>query len=386
MLNQAPSYKVQSTKSGQAVLVAVIFFTSISLLLIANGVNTVSVEARHLRDLNASTVSFYVSEAGLEEATLRIKKGWADVASVPVGSETALISVASVGGNKEIISASNVLGANRKSKSVLIQGVGSDFSYGAQIGTGGLRMESNTTVIGNVYTNGNIMTAGGGTGSRITGSAYAVGTISDPPQVDGGRYPGSSAKPLPPLDLGYWRAQAESGGVLTGNQTYSGAVNLLGPKKIVGDVTFANNAKIQIAGPIYITGNLTLNNNSETSIHSSLGSSGTTILVDGRIIFKGAKTFSTGTTPEGYLLFATSRDDNNDIDIKSSSGINANIRSVVYATNGQVELGNAVVTALIGRYIDMENSAEVEFDSGLLDSVFSGGSSGGWNISSWREI
>jgi hypothetical protein len=175
-----------SVRSGQAVLTTVLFLLVVSMALLF------SFSSIALKETNASRLgveskqSYFLAEAGIEDVTWRIKnnKQYASSEIFSMNGSNATITVLTNSGQKTIRSQGLVSGAVRAVATTLRTGVGASFSYGIQVGQGGLQIENSATINGSVYSLGNIW--GGGSGA-INGDAFVGGTgvISDPPKING---------------------------------------------------------------------------------------------------------------------------------------------------------------------------------------------------------
>lgn len=145
-------------------------------------------EQKVIKSITKSNQAYFAAEAGLEDATLRIKKSMKVPSSkyaLIVGAESADIQVISPSPNTRIIqstgTASNIF---RKIENRLsIETVNPSFFYGAQAGILGISMENNSRIegalgaSGNVYSNGPIS---GDSGATITGNVFvATGMAGD---------------------------------------------------------------------------------------------------------------------------------------------------------------------------------------------------------------
>lgn len=251
------------------------------------------------------------------------------------------------------------------------------FNYATQTDIGGLEMNSNATINGNAYTNGNIV---GTSNSRINGDAFASGTISSPdPTITGTTNPSASPKPLPEFDAQYWKDQANiNNDPYIGNLTFNAGSYDLGPKKIQGNLTLNSNAWLTIHGPIHVTGNFTMNSNTRLYIDESFGSSGTVVVVDGTIqLNSNAEVFATSATPKGYILLASSKSPpGNSIELNSNAKA-----GVLYTLSGNLQINsNAQVVALAANKLLLNSNATLNYDQGLASAQFSGGPGGSWQI------
>jgi len=172
-------------QGGQAIIIAVMFFLSGSLVIISGVTVPVLNEIETIKVLQDSKRSFYYSESGVEDASYRIKF------ALPIDSTeelifdngSATVSITDTGSQKEIFSKGSKYDHIRTSFASLTKTSGTDFFYGAQAGDGGIEMEENSDIegvggsAGNVYSNGAII---GGQGATITGDAIvASGLLED---------------------------------------------------------------------------------------------------------------------------------------------------------------------------------------------------------------
>ncbi len=156
----------------------------ITLLVIISSLSLYSVSiyanVTKSRNLVNSTIAYFASEGGIEDAALRIKNGWQYPSSydLNVAGATSEVLVNSVSAKEKEIIVTGV-GANNVSKKIklvlTLDSIGVGFHYGVQVGEGGLIMEENATVNGSVYSNGSIS---GGNGAKITGDAFVASGIT----------------------------------------------------------------------------------------------------------------------------------------------------------------------------------------------------------------
>ncbi len=408
-------------QGGAAMLIAVVFFLFISLAIISGLVSPSVREFKNANDAVRSRQSLFLSESGTEDAYFRLKN--AKTISSPVvlvlNGNTATTTITDSGYNEKTVTAlGDVSARQRKSEIVLTTGDGVSFSYGIQSGVGGFVI-GNAVVNGNVYSNGNIT---GANGATITGSAFAAGATGVIDNIDVGQGgigdikahtvndstaagnlycqvgsnnnkscntsqadPEIAPMPITEEMINKWKADAELGGIFTGNMIISEQTSL-GPKKITGNLSIE--ADVVITGTVYVTGNITTNNGAEVSLSSSYGALGGIIVADGRVtLSNNVKFFGSGTAGTYILLVTTSACPTD------CSGLNAleilnNVGAIlVNAQNGTVHLNNNVtLNEVVGNTIIVDNSAVINYLSGLANQNFSSGPSGGWNIDSWKEV
>jgi len=415
-------FKKIKKNGGAAMLISVVFFLFISLAIISGLVGGTIREFAISNDLLKSRQSLFLSESGVEDAYFRLKNAITinSPVSIVLDNNTATTTISDSGFNEKTISAlGDVLSRQRKNQIVLSAGDGVSFSYGIQSGVGGFVI-GNAIVHGNVYSNGNII---GANGAKITGSAFAAGASGSIDNIDVGENgegdarahtvnnstilgnlycqsgsqnnkscntseadPVAADMPITEAMITKWKQDSETeDNIIVGDLTIISPQNL-GPVKIVGDL--AINADITITGTIYVVGNITTNNGAHITLSSSYGSTGGIIVTDGRVtLSNNVKFFGSGGANSYVLLVTTSTCP------IGCSGLNAieilnNVGAIlVNAQNGTVHLNNGVeLNEVVGKTIDIDNSAEIWYLSGLANQNFSSGPTGGWNIKTWKEV
>ena len=167
-------------------MVATILFLVVSVTIIFGLAGPILKQQRIASNLVLSRQSYFLAEAGLEDVVYRLRTG------IPVSSTEIL----GLGGNivttvttdtaegKQIVAIGEVGETVRKVEADLLLGVGIAFHYGVQVGQGGLEMSNSGRIIGNVYSDGNII---GTNSARIQGTAIASGPtgIIDGMDIDG---------------------------------------------------------------------------------------------------------------------------------------------------------------------------------------------------------
>ena len=153
---------MQSIKNNQRGFAA--FFITILIMIVVFGI-AVSIfiltysEQKITRNIVKSTQSYYAAEAGIEDSIYRIIKGkqYEAINNLTVKEGTATISITDEGGSKVVKSSGAVSQRIRILKAILsTETTIINFHYGAQADKGGLTIQPNARVIGNVYSNGSI--------------------------------------------------------------------------------------------------------------------------------------------------------------------------------------------------------------------------------------
>ncbi|MBZ9578289.1 pilus assembly PilX N-terminal domain-containing protein [Patescibacteria group bacterium] len=177
------------------------FFITILVLVVMMGI-AISITVLSLgehkisRNITKSNQAYYVAEAGIEDSIYRIIKGknYQATNSLVVEEGTATISITDEDSSKVIKSSGAVSQRIRKlSTTLTTETITIAFHYGAQVDRGGLQIQPNARVVGNVYSNGSIM--GSGTGfdfsevcesgvACITGDAWVAGGVAPNPDQE----------------------------------------------------------------------------------------------------------------------------------------------------------------------------------------------------------
>lgn len=182
-----PDSNLKNNQSGFAALYLTLLILTASLALAASIFILNLTQQKDTQNIVKSSQAYYMAEAGIEDAILRIKN------SMPISSDYVLmvdfgqtaVSIDSPNPNTRIIRATGTKGNVSKilEAQLSIQSVNPEFFYGAQAGSLGIVMENNTRiegaggVSGNVYSNGSIS---GDNGATITGTVFiATGMTED---------------------------------------------------------------------------------------------------------------------------------------------------------------------------------------------------------------
>lgn len=411
----------KNNQKGAAMLVSVIFFIFISLAILTGLTSPIVREFRNTTDLIRSRQSFVLSESGVEDVYYRYKTAKVVTASesLTLDNNTVVTTTTDSGFNQKTITGlGDVSSRQRKTEIRITPGDGIAFNYGIQTGQGGFYMSNNSGINGNVYSNGLIsgapgayisgtaVAAGSGTisnlvvGSGTTGNAWAHTVTSS--TVYGNLYcqTGSgnnklcntsqgdaptTSYPVTDQMIADWKADAELGGTVTGNLTISSPTSL-GPKKITGNLII--NKDLTITGTIYVMGNITTGNNVNVSLSSSYGGTGGIIVVDGTVDLSNNVVFQGSGTSNTYVLLITTSECPTGCGSTNALEVANNVGAVILnAQKGTTHINNNVTLNAVTAYkIVMDNNVVINYLTGLADTSFSSGPSGGWNILLWKEV
>ena len=167
-------------------MVATILFLVVSVTIIFGLIGPILKQQRIISQMLLSRQSYFLAEAGIEDVVYRLKTGQPVSATevLNLSGSTVTTITADTDEGKQIVAIGEVGGAVRKVETDLLLGVGIAFHYGVQVGQGGLEMSNSARIIGNVYSDGNII---GTNSARIQGTAIASGPtgVIDGMDIDG---------------------------------------------------------------------------------------------------------------------------------------------------------------------------------------------------------
>lgn len=387
------------------------------------------------KNIVKSTQAYYIAEAGIEDALLRLRENPTTLSlsyNINVGQGAGNVDISdTIGGSRVIISQGNIFERARKIRVVYAVDTDSiSFHYGAQAGDGGIEMESNSVIHGNVFSNGTIKAVTGT--ATIDNSAMVaksgnkiinliVGTLgSVPPNevrvhtcedsvINGDLYyvsGGSSnctvnggfqsvlphdidpeAMPILDSQIDNWKNEAAGGGVESGDYTISiGVTEYLGPKKIDGNLIIENSATLVLTGNLWVNGNITINNGAAIVLDASYGSTSGLIVADGKILTENGAILQGSGVEGSYLMLLTTNDSTLLADPAVYVKNNAQ-GAIFYASNGMIRLCNNINIREATAYkLHLDNNAEITYESGLINALFSSGPGGSWQIKAWSEV
>lgn len=194
--------------------------------------------------------------------------------------------------------------------------------------------------------------------------------------------PTQVAMPISDQNILDWKSEAEAGGVHTGDYIINGTSSSIGPKKITGNLNVSNSADLTVTGTLWVAGNATISNNAHISLSPSYGTAEGVMVVDGIVNIGNNSVFSGSGSEGSYLMVLSTSSSTSAITLSNNGGA-----VILYAANGTVNLANnSGAKSLNGKNINLSNNSVVTYDSGLINSTFVNGPSGGWGISSWKEV
>lgn len=425
---------------GAAIITAVMFFVIIATSMAIGLSSPVVREYVTARDFAKSKGAYYLSEAGSEDAIYRIKKAKPISAQeiIFLGGNTATTTITTINANqKDVSSLGDILSNTRRVKSTMTTSSGESFNYGVQAGDGGVDLDQSSTITGNIFSSGpvtgtnNLVTgtviSGGSTGLNGTihkifnqgGSSMYAGTITDS-IIAGSAYcntiSGSNRTcqtltpqiaqsfPITAQEIANYETAAVAGGTVTcsgGKYAINDSVSI-GPKKIPCDLEITGSGSgggpvITLGGPIWVTGDITLKNHLTVRVDPTLVDQSIMMIADnpsnhstGSIVdIQGSNVVFTGAPGgESWVMLIsenTSASQSGSTDaIKILQGVQGDL--LVYARLGNIRLEqHASVKEVTAYKITLRNTANVIYQSGLENALFTSGPGGTWTIQDWKE-
>lgn len=375
-----------------------------------------------------------LAEAGIDNAVYELNQNgsYTGESNTALGGGVFTVSVATVDSSTKRITATGFVpdSANPTATKKVVQASASidtevvSFAFGVQAGNGGIFLENNASVRGNVYSNGPVtgqnsnivrgavVSAGPSgliSGVHATSSGYAhtiqnstldgdayFQSISNT-TVAGVQYPGSADQattslPIPDALIEEWKTAALAGGTHTSPCPYEISTSVtIGPTKIDCDLTIKGNGiTVTLAGPLWVKGNLSIENSPTIRVGASQSGRSVPIVVD------NPSNRSTGSTAEleNSAVFEGSGDNSHILLVSQNNSAENGGTTVaidvkntvsgdllVYAGHGEIVLQNNINLREVTAWrIRAKNFAEIVYKTGLGDTLFSSGPGGSWAV------
>ncbi len=157
---------------GQIILLALVFF-AVFLSITTALIGYVLVYNRTERQAVADRQALALAEAGIDEAAYQLNQNssYTGEADTALGNGTFTVTVASVDASTKQVSVTgyvpnrtNPLATKTVAAKLAINSSVVSFRFGVQVGQGGVEMDNNSRINGNLYTNGNVSGSGFVTG------------------------------------------------------------------------------------------------------------------------------------------------------------------------------------------------------------------------------
>lgn len=399
-----------------------LYFVLLSLFLVVSMAGSsfllLSWQQRIERNAQDSVQAYWAGEAGVEDALLRLKNGmaWTNPISFTAGEGVATTTITETAPGANLVTAQgNDASRVRKIQALFeLSGATPAFFYGAHIGGGGLQMDNLSKVIGNVFSNGNIVVTSGSaeitetatvagaggsisgatsrhafadtcTGSDITQELHAnnKGNCTYGSYISLGTPPASVPLPISDEEIQQWKDDAQAGGVISGEYELDGGDTVtLGPKKIVGNLEIEGSAVLSLSGTLWVTGSVSVKNSGRVKLVSSYGATSGVLIADGVITLENNSISEGSGNPDSYLIYLSTQSSNPALIIKNNA-----IADILYTSQGWIEVqNNASIVEVTGYGIHLKNNAIIQYESGLQDARFTSGPGASWELSSWQEV
>lgn len=426
-------------------LVLILGLVSITSVLASSSLSISNVQIEET--ITKTDQAWYAAWSGIDEIMYRLRahqdfgSGYTVNLSLPNG---ATVSASVVGDeNNKVVRSSGYMGGVIKNLEVGIASASgkASFVFAAQSGDGGFELEGNTTVTGNVYSNGPVLGVkanSGNAGSKIMGSVWAVGNIgglSSPNSggvyiqknawanfmtaclIDGnvrasalptncpfsGSYDVSSppaAAPLSSVDAAYWKNVALQGGIWEGDCNImstngtdcSNGTRNIGNKKINGDLNVPSGVNVTLTGPLWVKGDINISQNNTLFTDEVMEKNAVIVVasdpddpaIKGRVVTSSNVEFRRNSQNAGIIIIS----ENTSVDCTNLPAIDmtSNTATVVFvAVNGCINVGsNSMINGILGKKIHIKNNSMIQYDPSLARAIVVP-DSGGWNVVNIHE-
>ncbi|HEY4515001.1 MAG TPA: hypothetical protein VJJ22_02475 [Candidatus Paceibacterota bacterium] len=428
-------YQYNIKQKGSALTLAVLVFVVVAGAVVLGLVRSSQVSVRIANSVGVSSNALVTNESLEEDVVYRIKKGMQYDSEESIGlnggGATTTIADDVVTGIKTASTVSSIKGFVRKKVIRLLKTDEAKFNYGVQVGLGGLRMKNTASVTGNVYSNGpvegdsknvvrgDIISSGPiGLAKEVnsTSSVYAhtidKSTITKDAYyqvltnttVGGIKYPGSADQPtksLPISDttLDSWEDIAEQGGVITSPCPYKITTDVtLGPIKIDCDLEVnKKDAVLTMTGMIWVKGDIVIKDDAKLKVSPSVGAKSVALIADDPVnrltkgtinLEKKSEYYGSGIGNSYVMIVARNTSAENGGDTKGIEMKNdAEGEVILYSNHGSIVVNNkAKLREATGYQVELRNDSNLEYKSGLANTIFETGPGGSWIIIDWKEV
>lgn len=450
MVHMIKYFKKQHTEKGAALMVFIIFFMFIGIAVSFAVSRSVFGAAAEYSLLERSKQANYSAEALAEDIGYRNIDPDRVVNTTENNTffnvaVSATTTDDTVNGLLLIAAEGIYNNVYRGTELVLVEGSGASFNFGVQTGNGGILMENGSSVLGNVFSNGSVVGNKAGAGAKVYGDVISAGpygwveeihatgtirsnTIHDvwaegdayyvtedaASVVDGTRYfpaadQATATMPIPDSVIESWENNlTASGTIITSTSTECTAGPTPGSYTISSDDTIGDlkiecnliisgsGTDIVLTGPVWVLGNVTINQIGTISAHADLGAKSVQIIADNpanrstssKFIVAKADFQGSGNPLSNVTLFSQNtdaEDGGSEIAIKLTNTITGELS--LYSAHGAIELANQQTFEAITAYqVYLKTGADVVYDTGLKNELFSSGPGGGYTVTDWYEI
>jgi hypothetical protein len=242
----------------------------------------------------------------------------------------------------------------------------------------------NSTVGGNVLADSISSCTISGSATYDTRSSCTVSGTATSPNPNSYNVPPVVPMPVTEEQIDGWEDEALNGGTI-GTQSFSSGTRNLGPAKINGDLIISGTAEVVVTGTLWITGELRMSQSSIIRLSPLYGSLGGVVVVGedenstkGYIeMLNSSSAFGSGTAGS-YIMLLSQREGTSTVAINNN---NTGTSAILYAGEGTIELSNSgTMKEITAERLIISNSATVSYETGLANSAFASGPTGGWEV------
>lgn len=189
-----------------------------------------------------------------------------------------------------------------------------------------------------------------------------------------------------------WKEKAAQGGVFVGNYNTLGyGTSTLPYGKIVGNLTISGGHILTLNKMLWVTGNIIMEGSSKIVLSSSFGNKGGIIVTDGRVVIPGSCLANGNGNPGSYIMLVSTSNCSGEatcggeyaVRISGSGGaiiLNAQKGTIYFEGSASAKEATANKIILAG------GGTRIYYESGLINPNFVDGPSGGFDITSWKEV
>ncbi|MCC2630345.1 MAG: seg [Candidatus Paceibacter sp.] len=225
------------------------------------------------------------------------------------------------------------------------------------------------------------------TGSTVRGNLYCQTGSGNNKSCDTSRTdPSSQPLPISDANIAEWKDAASEGGTTVGNYTADGIS--IGPRRITGDLTITGT--VTLTGTVWVEGTVNISGNAIVKLASNYGSGSGVIVTDGYVMMSNNVAFQGSGATGSYIMLVTTSDCPSSVSCAGNNAINVsnNVTSVILnAQNGTIRFSNnASAKEATAKLISLDNNSYITYESGLANTNFTSGPTGGWEITRWQEV
>ena len=233
--------------------------------------------------------------------------------------------------------------------------------------------------------------------------------------IETGTDPAIQPLPIDDTQIDDWKAKAEAGGTLplascsggTAAGTYTINSDMtLGPIKIPCNLIIKKQGAgvtVTFQGPVWVEGNFETQSGPTLAVDPALNGESIQIIADkesdrngsGKITIQQSTAFS-ATDESSYFVLVSMNDSseahetNTSIPVVSaisSENNTSDMEVIFYAPHGLISLSqSAAMRGATAHAIHLSNTANVQYETGMISLLFTGGAGGRFIVNSWEEI